>query len=1774
MSADDMEKMICDDEIKKKKKKYLMKFDNLCLSKGKLDLCFMFLLILSVIIIIMYLFIIPFLSFKATEKKLPIIENSLNNHSELFFNSANDVDNYFNLIYKKITHETDEKINILEKEFHKINDKLNDNDLKLKETHRKLNDATCSLIPEDKRFDCHPEAGATEISCTQRNCCWKPVHKTKQNFIDIPYCFYGINWQIYKYENITIHKNENDISGFLKSTSKSSYKNDLSLIKIESTSVDESILRVKLYDPLKKRYEPPWPIRNETNSFLGTTMYNIKIDKTSPGFSVHRNLNGETLFNSNGIGGFIFANQFLQMSSLLPSSNIYGLGEHRRNLKLSTNWELLTLFNSDRPPTENANLYGSHPFYMIIEKSGDCHGVLFLNSNAMDIILQPAPAITFRTIGGIFDIYFFMGPTPNDVLQQYAMIVGKPFFPPYWSLGFHLCRFGYGSLEKTKETWNRTRVAGIPFDTQWNDLDYMDRHNDFTYDKIKFKELPEFIKNLHNEGMHYIPLIDAGISGTEINGSYIPYDEGVREGIFVKDNNGSPFQGKVWNFNSTVWPDFTNPKTQDYYLKMMKETHDNFQFDGAWIDMNEPSNFYNGLSNGCPINNLDNPEYVPQVNGGILATKTLCMNSQHYLGSHYDLHNTYGISQAISTNNALKQIRNKRPFIISRSTWVGHGFYAGHWTGDIYSSWYDLKMSIPEILQFSFFQIPMVGADICGFNGNTTVSLCNRWMQVGAFYPFSRNHNSDDTIEQDPAVMGELVIRSSKKALTIRYELLPYLYTLFSAAHRFGVTVARPLFFEFTNDPATYNIDTQFLWGSSLMIVPVLDEISDKNEKVDAYIPAGKWYNFYTNESILSTGENVTLNAPLDTIPLLVRGGSILPMQQSSRTTTESRKNKFALLIALDNQQYATGELYWDDGESLDSIEKDEYHWLNFTVSNNTLRVHSIMGSFSEKIILGRIKVMGLDLEKVSRVIVNDKDIDTDQFYYNKNPSYLFVQNLNLEMKDMLTLSWTEKEKEITKVMIERYRGPVVHSAAVTFTSYNIFLISIISILLINRLMFQKMIKHKWIKILVTLILIVEYSEQTLIKKNYEINDENKNIEDSTCSLIMDNERFDCHPEDGASELACGSRNCCWKFSDNIKIPSCYYRKNWKIYNYGDINTQRENKNNILAFLKLHERSTYKNDLPLVAIESTSIDAYTLRVKLFDPSQKRYEPPWPIKSKLEPFDGSTSYKLKINESAPGFSVHRKSNNITLFDSNGIGGFIFANQFLQMSSLLPSHNIYGLGQHRTHLKLSTNWQLLTFFSADQPVTENANLYGSQPFYFVIEKSGDCHGVLFLNSNAMDIILQPTPAITFRTIGGIFDIYFFMGPTPEDVLKQYANFIGNPFLPPYWSLGFHLSRLGYHTLEGTKKVWNRTKMAKIPFDTQWNDLDYMERRNDFTYDRKRFKGLPEFIKELHDGGMHYIPLIDAGISGTEKKGSYPPLDEGLRRGIFIKENGTNLPFYGKVWNPITTVWPDFTNPKTKEYYKEMMQRAHKNFQFDGAWIDMNEPSSFINGHFDGCPQNDLDNPQFVPHVAGRQLSRKTLCMNANQFLGYHYDLHNTYGIGQAAATNYALSKIRKKRPFIITRSTWIGIGFYAGAWTGDAYSSWHSLRMSIPEILSYTFYQIPMVGVDICGFDGDTTEALCNRWVQVGAFYPFARNHNSDDTIEQDPVSMGELVVNSTRKSLMTRYELLPYLYTLFFRAHKFGETVARPLFFEFLIKSKKLNVTFQMENGIIIIHLNN
>lgn len=214
-------------------------------------------------------------------------------------------------------------------------------------------------------------------------------------------------------------------------------------------------------------------------------------------------------------------------------------------------------------------------------------------------MIQPLPALTFRTIGGILDLYIFLGPSPADVIRQFTDLVGRSEIPPYWSLGFHLCRYGYGSSAATRAAWQRTIDAGIPFvstfltfwtflnlifqDVQWNDIDYMITQNDFTVDPNRYGDLPQLVSDIHAAGMHYVPILDPGVSASEPRGSYPPFDDGLSMDVLTKDKDGNVFIGQTWNPVSTAYPDFTHPRAVEYWQKQFEELYQKIKFDGMWI---------------------------------------------------------------------------------------------------------------------------------------------------------------------------------------------------------------------------------------------------------------------------------------------------------------------------------------------------------------------------------------------------------------------------------------------------------------------------------------------------------------------------------------------------------------------------------------------------------------------------------------------------------------------------------------------------------------------------------------------------------------------------------------------------------------------------------------------------------------------------------------------------------------------------------------------------------------------------------------------------------------------------------------------------------------------------------------------------------------------------------------------------------------------------------------------------------------------------------------
>ncbi|XP_061030866.1 lysosomal alpha-glucosidase isoform X1 [Eubalaena glacialis] len=890
-------------------------------------------------------------------------------------------------------------------------------------------------LPPDSRFDCAPDKAITQEQCEARGCCYMPARWPSGTQMGQPWCFFPPSYPSYRLENLTTTKT--GYTATLIRATPTFFPKDIMTLRLDVLLETESRLHFTIKDPTNQRYEVPLETPR-VRSQAPSTLYSVEFSEEPFGVIMRRKLDGRVLLNTT-VAPLFFADQFLQLSTSLPSQHITGLAEHLGPLMLSTNWTKITLWNRDVAPAPDVNLYGSHPFYLVLEDGGLAHGVFLLNSNAMDVVLQPSPALSWRSTGGILDVYIFLGPEPKSVVRQYLDIVGYPFMPPYWGLGFHLCRWGYSSTAITRQVVENMTRAHFPLDVQWNDLDYMDARRDFTFNKDGFGDFPAMVQDLHQSGRRYIMIVDPAISSSSPAGTYRPYDEGLRRGVFITNETGQPLIGQVWP-GLTAFPDFTNPEALDWWQDMVAEFHAQVPFDGMWIDMNEPSNFVRGSVDGCPNSNLENPPYVPGgsqdvggaslpgggsketarsppgVVGGTLRAATICASGHQFLSTHYDLHNLYGLTEAFASHRALVKARGTRPFVISRSTFAGHGQYAGHWTGDVWSSWEQLSYSVPEILLFNLLGVPLVGADICGFLGNTSEELCVRWTQLGAFYPFMRNHNGLNSLPQEPYRFSETAQQAMRKAFALRYMLLPYLYTLFHGAHVRGETVARPLFLEFPEDPRTWTVDRQLLWGEALLITPVLK--AGKVE-VTGYFPRSTWYDLQTvpvaafgslpppaplTSAIHSEGQWVTLSAPLDTINVHLRAGHIIPMQGPGLTTTESRKKPMALAVALTASGEARGELFWDDGESLGVLDRGAYTQVIFLARNSTI-VNQLVHVSSEGagLLLRKVTVLGVATAP-QQVLCNG--VPVSNFTYSPDTETLDIPIL-LTMGEQFLISWS-----------------------------------------------------------------------------------------------------------------------------------------------------------------------------------------------------------------------------------------------------------------------------------------------------------------------------------------------------------------------------------------------------------------------------------------------------------------------------------------------------------------------------------------------------------------------------------------------------------------------------------------------------------------------------------------------------------------------------------------------------------------------------------------------
>uniref|UniRef100_A0A8B9S567 Neutral alpha-glucosidase C n=1 Tax=Apteryx owenii TaxID=8824 RepID=A0A8B9S567_APTOW len=500
------------------------------------------------------------------------------------------------------------------------------------------------------------------------------------------------------------------------------------------------------------------------------------------------------------------------------------------------------------------------------------------------------------------------------------------------------------------------------------------------------------------------------------------------------------------------------------------------------------------------------------------------------------------------------------------------------------------------------------------------------------------------------------------------------------------------------------------------------------------------------------------------------------------------------------------------------------------------------------------------------------------------------------------------------------------------------------------------------------------------------------------------------------------------------------------------------------------------------------------------------------------------------------------------------------------SLHGFEHVYGIPQHTETLLLKNTsdgdaYRLYNLDIFGHKIHDKIGIYGSVPF-LLAHKPNRTSGIFWLNSSEtlVDISTKavaevrvahgpagtakqrvlPRTDVRWMSESGIIDAFLLMGPTAFDVFKQFAELTGTQALPPLFSLGYHQCRWNYEDEQDVKAVDAGFDEHDIPYDVIWLDIEHTDGKRYFTWDKKKFQNPKRMQELLRKKKRKLVVIVDPHIKVDP---TYTLYSQGKDKGYFVKDrNGQD--FEGICW-PGSSCYLDFTNPEVRKWYADQFAfktyKGSTNILF--VWNDMNEPSVF----------------------RGAELTMQKDAVHYSSW--EHREVHNLYGFYQQMATADGLIKrsLGKERPFVLTRSFFAGSQKYGAVWTGDNTAEWEYLKISIPMLLTISIAGISFCGADVGGFIGDPEPELLVRWYQAGAYQPFFRGHSNMESKRREPWLFGEKNTQIIREAIRERYVLLPYLYTLFYRAHTAAEPVMRPLWIEFPGKID----TFGVENEYML-----
>lgn len=592
--------------------------------------------------------------------------------------------------------------------------------------------------------------------------------------------------------------------------------------------------------------------------------------------------------------------------------HFYGLGEKAAHLDRRRGE--FTMWNSDTPGyTEGTDpIYQSIPFYLGWE-DGRAYGLFYDNSHRtrFDLGHTGQEAAAYEAESGVLDYYFFAGPSMKKILGRYTELTGRMPLPPLWALGHQQSRYSYYPASLVEEVARQYRARDLPLDVLYLDIHYMNGYRVFTWDPSRFPDPSALTKTLGNLGVKLVTIIDPGIKyqppadgranrpGEPLSprpelapqsDNYYVFNQGLAQNFFLRRPDGSLYLPEVWPGKS-VFADYTRDDARRWWGDLHRALTDH-GVAGVWTDMNEPSDFVD--KSGASQKDVVFDD---------LGTRSLFGKNR----------NVFALNMARATYEGLQRLQpDKRPFVITRAGYAGIQRYSTMWTGDNNATFDSLALNIPMFASLGLSGEAFVGSDLPGFIGRGDGELLVRSYEMACFVPLLRNHGAVDMYDHEPWRYGAPYEDIVRKYLKLRYRLLPFLYTTLEEAHRTGVPLFRPLLLNFQDDANLLNLDDEFMIGDALLVAPVV-RAAERGREV--YLPKGRWYDFWSATPIAG-GTMQRVEAPLDHLPLYVRGGSIVPSTDSMNYTGEKPWSPLRFDVYPDEQGNATGSLYEDDGVS------------------------------------------------------------------------------------------------------------------------------------------------------------------------------------------------------------------------------------------------------------------------------------------------------------------------------------------------------------------------------------------------------------------------------------------------------------------------------------------------------------------------------------------------------------------------------------------------------------------------------------------------------------------------------------------------------------------------------------------------------------------------------------------------------------------------------------------------------------------------------------------